>query len=143
MSVVVYVLLSSPLTDPISGFSQMISLLPAFASIQSILYTADRCSRNVNQVGPFCCLKLCSDVSEQHFKLKPPPFHGLQDFMRSDSRWPHQPHVLHFPPELMGCAANRPGWPLCCSHRDHACSHRQASAFAVPSAWIALTPVST
>ena len=90
--------------------------LPLLICPETILYTADRCSRNVNQIGPFCCLKLCSDFSEQHFKLKPPPFHGLEYFMRSDSRWPRQPHRLQLLPELMGCAANRPSWPLCCSH---------------------------
>ena len=90
--------------------------LPLLICPETILYTADRCSRNVNRIGPFCCFKLCSDFSEQHSKLKPPPFHGLQDFMRSDSRWPRQPHRLQLLPELMGCAANRPSWPLCCSH---------------------------
>ena len=89
--------------------------LPLLICPETILYTADRCSRNVNRIGPFCCFKLCSDFSEQHSKLKPPPFHGLQDFMRSDSRWPRQPHRLQLLPELMGCAANRPSWPLCCS----------------------------
>lgn len=90
-------------------------LLPLYQ--ETIFYTADKYSKNVKRIRSFCCLKLYSGLPEQHSRLKPPLFHGLQ---APCDLTPSGPSTLISYNHLYSRPSLFPHRGLCCPHHHSA-----------------------